>query len=56
VLLDRVGDVQDRRRALGRRGGAPAVLEGVARGVDRTVDVLARGARRLAISSPVAGL
>jgi hypothetical protein len=56
VLLDRVGDVEDRRRALGRRGRAPAVLEGVARGPDRPIDVFLRRARRLGDLLARAGL
>src|SRR4051812_14887847 len=46
VLLDRVRERQQRGRALGRRAAAPR-LERALRGLDRAVDVLRRGVRRL---------
>ena len=47
LLLDAVGDAQQRQRALRRRGVAPGVLGGV-RGVKRQFDVLGGGARHRA--------
>src|SRR4051795_1256920 len=46
VLLDRVGEREQRGRALGRRAAAPR-LERLLRGLHRAVDVLRRGVRRL---------
>ena len=48
VLLDAIGDLQQQVRALGRRRAAPAVSRGV-RGVQRKLDVFARGARGLGV-------
>ena len=56
VRLDRVGDPQQRERALARRRARPA-LERAARGGDGAVDVGRVGERgACAICSPVAGL